>query len=150
MGQNSFDEILEAHLGAVPFECRWCFAIDGERVGGEEIENYSFRDLQVIHLRCPRCGGEFTFASQGFEASYLRDRICQVYPELAAFVRRGFPPGYRKEELRGLCFKIADIRCIDGTEQAKIMDCLFPELREGEPDRRRLLELLFPEYRGRR
>ena len=148
MDDNSFDQILKAHLGAVPFECRWCFAIDGERVGGEEIENYCFRDLQVIHLRCPRCGGEFTYASEGFEASYLKERICKVYPELSAFVSKGFPRSWPKEDMRGLYYKIVDIRCIDGTEEGKIVDCLFPELSTDSPERRRLLDLLFQEYRG--
>ncbi len=149
MDENSFDEILEAHLGALPFECRWCFGIDGERVGGEVIKTHFFPDLQVTHLRCPRCGGEFTSVNEGFEGGYLEERICKLYPELSAFVTQGFALARLEMCKDKPCpdlgpneFAIADIKCIDGTEQGRMMDCLFPELSKDNPERRTILDFL--------
>ena len=146
MDENNFEETLKAHLEALPFECRWCFAIDGQRVGGEVIDTYYFPDLQVVHLRCPRCSGEFTYGSEGFESSYLKERICQLHPELSDFVSKAFPLDYPKERMEKLYYKIIDIQCIDGTEKARLLDCLFPELNEDNPERRTVLDLLFPKY----
>ena len=143
MDENNFEETLKAHLEALPFECRWCFAIDGQRVGGEVIDTYYFPDLWVTHLRCPRCSGEFTDVSEGYEQSYLKERICRLYPELSTFAKQGFPSGFPKGNTENLYYKIVDIKCIDGTEGAKIMDCLFPELSKDNPERRRILDFLF-------
>lgn len=161
MNKKDFDKTLEAHLKAVPCECRWCFAIDGRRVAGEEVNFFSFPDLIVVHLRCPRCGGEFTYVSEGFEMGYLVERICTLYPQLSSFIREGvklkFQPQLRGKVKRPSTqdeYILEVAECTEGTLEARIMDCLFPELREGSPERCRVLDLLVPKLsrpsRGKR
>jgi hypothetical protein len=147
---GSFDEMLQDHLGAVPFECRWCFAIDRKRVGGEIISDHNFPDLSVTHLRCPRCGGEFTYVSEGFERSYLLKRICTLYPQLASLIKRGLKferestPEDKHKSLPTGTYLIKEIKRIDGTEEARVANCLFPELTNGNPEQHTILELWFP------
>lgn len=78
------DEIIRAHLVALEPECRWCFAVDMVRVKGEEINEYHFPDALLLHLRCPRCGGEFTYYSEGWDERYIRRVLSKVRPELAS------------------------------------------------------------------
>lgn len=161
MNKKDFDKALKAHLKAVPCECRWCFAIDGRRIAGEEIDFYSFPDLIVVHLRCPRCGGEFTYVSEGFEMGYLVERICTLYPQLSPFIREGvklnLQTGLRSKAKKSSAqgqYILEVTECTEGTLEARVMDCLFPELREGSPERRRILDLLVPKLsrplRGKR
>jgi hypothetical protein len=82
MDNNEFNEILRAHLEAVEPECRWCFAIDMERVKGETIAQYDFEDGMLLHLSCPRCGGERSEYIHVFTGEYLRDRIYSLQSEL--------------------------------------------------------------------
>jgi hypothetical protein len=53
-----------------------------ERVKGEEIAQYDFEDGMLIHLWCPRCGGEWSEYIRVFTGEYLRDRIYNLHPEL--------------------------------------------------------------------
>jgi len=76
-----FKELVQAHLQAPEPECRWCFAIDLQRVKGNVIAQYSFPDAMLLHLSCPRCGGEFTFYAEGWEADYLKNLIFKLHPE---------------------------------------------------------------------
>lgn len=152
VNKRSFDEILEDHLGAVPFECRWCFAVDRERIGGEIISDYHFPDLSVIHLRCPRCGGEFTYVSEGFERSYLLERVCALYPQLSSLIRHGLKielesmRGDTDESLPPGKYIIREIKRIDGTEEARITNSLFPELTNDNHEQHTILELWFPGF----
>jgi hypothetical protein len=82
MDDKQFDNVLRAHLEAVDPECRWCFAISKERVKGEIIAQHDFPDAMLLHLSCPRCGGEWSEYIQGFQGEYLRSRISTLYPEL--------------------------------------------------------------------
>jgi len=82
MNSKEFDEAVRAHLEALEPECRWCFAIDLERVNGDVIAQYDFEDGMVLHLLCPRCGGEWSEYIRVFTGEYLRDRIRALHPEL--------------------------------------------------------------------
>ena len=82
MDDKAFDELLRTHLEAVEPECRSCFAIDMERVTGETIAQYDFEDGMLLHLSCPRCGGEWSEYIRVFTGEYLRDRIRRLHPEL--------------------------------------------------------------------
>jgi len=82
MDNSQFDAVLRAHMEAGDPECRWCFAIDMERVKGEIIARHDAPDAMLLHLSCPRCGGEWSEYIRGFEGGYLRDRIFRLHPEL--------------------------------------------------------------------
>lgn len=80
--KNQIKELVKAHLEAEDPECRWCFAVDMQRVPGKIMATYSFPDGTVLHLLCPRCGGQFTFYSEGWEEDYLKNIISKLHPEL--------------------------------------------------------------------
>lgn len=82
MDNNQFDAVLTAHLEALDPECRWCFAIDMERVKGEIIGRHNAPDAMLLHLSCPRCGGEWSEYIRIVGEEYLRDRIKRLPPEL--------------------------------------------------------------------
>ena len=82
MDKSQFRELIDAHLEAPEPECRWCFAIDRVRVKGEIIAQCSFSDALLLHLKCPRCGGEFTFYSEGVDDEILKGLIFRLHPEL--------------------------------------------------------------------
>jgi hypothetical protein len=82
MDDKAFDELLRTHLEAVEPECRWCFAIDMERVTGETIAQYDFEDGMLLHLSRPRCGGEWSEYIRVFTGGYLCDCIRRLHPEL--------------------------------------------------------------------
>lgn len=92
--------IIEAHLAALEPECRWCFAVDLERVKGKLIACHTFPDAMLLHLACPRCGAEFTRYVEGWEEKYLENIVLKLHPEmgrkvgakrLEAFSKRVFP-----------------------------------------------------------
>ncbi len=74
-------EITRAHLKANEPECRWCFAVDMQRIPGKIKAKYCFPDGLLLHLSCPRCGGEFTYYSEGWEEDYLKNIIMKLHPE---------------------------------------------------------------------
>jgi len=82
MDNSEFDEVLRAHLEVAEPECRWCFAIDMERVKGEIIAQHDLPDAMLLHLSCPRCGGEWSEYIRSFTGEYLRGRIYSLHPEL--------------------------------------------------------------------
>jgi len=93
-------EITNAHLEAGEPECRWCFAIDMQRVKGKIFSRQAFPDASLLHLSCPRCGGEFTEYIEGWEEEYLINIILKLRPEwrgnlseetLSRINRRVFP-----------------------------------------------------------
>lgn len=159
MKQKNVKDILEAHLGALEPECRWCFAIDMERVEGVVIESFWFPDYFVQHLRCPRCGGEFTMVTWVYEKGYLKERILRVYPQLFDIVDKAFAEdpavlkklGERLRELPPESLKkpvILDVRRIDDREENKLTDYLYPELSKDDTDWHTVLDVLFRERDG--
>ena len=82
LSEEEVKQLTEAYLDEGITECRWCFAIDLERIGGEEISRHLYADALFIHLWCQRCGGEFTLYSPGWGEDYLKERIFQLHPEL--------------------------------------------------------------------
>jgi len=69
MNKEQVRQIIKAHLEEGETECRWCFAVDMQRIEGKVIATYNYPDSTLVHLSCPRCGGEFTLyiSSQKFE-----------------------------------------------------------------------------------
>lgn len=82
LDKNQIRELINAHLEAEEPECRWCFAVDMQRVKGKIIDQYNFPDGMVLHLSCPRCGGEFSYYAEIWEEDYLRNIISKLHPEL--------------------------------------------------------------------
>ena len=82
MSKEEIMELIRLHLKAAEPECRWCFAIDLERVRGEIAAQYDFPDATLLHLECPRCLGEWSDYSRSFGAEYLEARVCELHPEL--------------------------------------------------------------------
>ncbi len=79
---NTLRYIVKAHLEAEEPECRWCFAVDMHRVTGKEISRFVFPDALLLHLSCPRCGGEFSHYAEIWEGNYLRNIASKLHPEL--------------------------------------------------------------------
>lgn len=78
---DSIDYLLKAHRENFE-ECRWCFAIDLQRVNAKQIAQYNFPDATVFVFRCDRCGGEFSYYSHGWGQDYIEERTTKLYPEL--------------------------------------------------------------------
>lgn len=75
-------KLTKSHLEEGIDECRWCFAVDLQRVVGKEIARYDFPDGTLWLYSCPRCGGEFSLYSEGYSAAYLLNKIEKLHPEL--------------------------------------------------------------------
>ncbi len=90
MNNEKTKQAIEAHLSAEEPECRWCFAVDMQRVKGKIIAQYDFPDAMVLHLSCPRCGGEFTHYAEIWEADYLRDIIFRLHSERRTLDEKDF------------------------------------------------------------
>ena len=82
MGKNKIEQLIKDHVGVLEPECRWCFAVDMQRIEGKAIATYNYPDSTLVHLSCPRCGGEFTLYIQAWDEPYLEDRILTLHPEL--------------------------------------------------------------------
>ncbi len=67
-------------------ECRWCFAIDLKRVKAEVIDRQNLPDATVLHLKCPKCGGEFSYYIRAWGQDYIKERIEKLHPELAGHI----------------------------------------------------------------
>ncbi len=80
--KREIQQLIKARLEEGETECRWCFAVDLERIKGKEIAMHFYTDAFLVHLRCPRCGGEFTLYSTGWGEDYLKERIFKLHPEL--------------------------------------------------------------------
>jgi len=50
MGEEQLKQLIKDHSEASEEECRWCFAIDLQRVKVEEIAQYDFPDATLVHL----------------------------------------------------------------------------------------------------
>ena len=82
MANTSIRQLIKHHGEEGETECRWCFAVDMQRIKGTIIATYNFPDATLVHLSCPRCGGEFTLYFHAWEESYLKDIIATLHPEL--------------------------------------------------------------------
>jgi len=80
--EQSIKEITRDHVEALEPECRWCFAIDLQRVRADIIAQHDFPDATVLHLRCPRCGGEFSYYIRAWGEDYIRNIVLKLHPEL--------------------------------------------------------------------
>jgi hypothetical protein len=80
--EQSIKEITRHHVEALELECRWCFAVDLQRVKANIIAQHDFPDATVLHLKCPRCGGEFSYYIRGWSEPYLAERITTLHPGL--------------------------------------------------------------------
>jgi hypothetical protein len=78
--QNRLNELIAAHLEAVDPECRWCFAIDLERIPGKIVRVSNFSDGSLFEIVCPKCGSQFTYLSEGWEDNYLINVIKNLHP----------------------------------------------------------------------
>jgi hypothetical protein len=72
--------LIESHLEEEK-ECRWCFAIDLQRVKANKIAQYDFPDATVLHLKCPRCGGESSYYIRIWGEDYIRNIVLTLHPE---------------------------------------------------------------------
>lgn len=156
MDQKNIKDIVEAHLGALEPECRWCFTIDMERVEGEPIDSYCFPDYFVQHFRCPRCGGKFTDVTPVYEMGYLKERILKVYPHLSDIIEKEFAQdqaelkrlGERLRELPPESLEkpvILDVRRIDDNERGYY---LYPESSSDDLEWHTVLDVLFRKHGG--
>ena len=80
MNTNEVTKIIKDHLEDGETECRWCFAVDLQRIKGGIIAQYDFPDATLLHLRCPRCGGEFSHYFHAWGEDYLKDIISKLHP----------------------------------------------------------------------
>jgi len=82
MDKKQLRKLIKDHLEEGIDECRWCFAVDLERVKGNEIARYDFPDAAFIGFSCPRCGGEFSLYINGWGEDYVKEKIKKLHPEL--------------------------------------------------------------------
>lgn len=82
MDQETIRRFTRGHLEEGIDECRWCFAIDLQRVKAIVIDQYDFPDATVLHLMCPRCGGEFSYYIRSWSEPYLTERMATLHPGL--------------------------------------------------------------------
>jgi uncharacterized C2H2 Zn-finger protein len=75
-------QLTKKHLEEGMDECRWCFAVDMERVKARKVAQYDFPDATVIHLKCPRCGGEFSYYIRAWGENYIQNIVLKLHPEL--------------------------------------------------------------------
>ena len=76
------EDNLRQHLETANPECRWCWAVDGERVEGKGIAWTYLPDATLIYFSCPKCGGSWSEYLTGFDGEYLRERISVLHPEM--------------------------------------------------------------------
>jgi len=82
MNRNQVKQLIKDHREEGETECRWCFAVDMQRVKARIIGQYDFSDATVLHLRCPRCDGIFSYYIRAWGKSYVKNIISRLHPEL--------------------------------------------------------------------
>ena len=82
MNEEEYRQRIQDHLKNQDLECRWCFAVDMKSVKTEVITQYNFPDAMVLHMRCPKCGGECSYYSPGWGETYVKGIISKLHPEL--------------------------------------------------------------------
>jgi hypothetical protein len=80
--EEQLKQLIKDHLEAYEEECRWCFAIDLHRAKAKLIDQYNFPDATIIHMKCDRCGGEYSYYFTVWGEDYTKQRIARLYPEL--------------------------------------------------------------------
>lgn len=78
--QEELKQLIKDHRENIG-ECRWCFAIDHKRIKAKEIAKQDFPDATVLHLKCDRCGGEFSDYFNIWGEDYIRERMAALHPE---------------------------------------------------------------------
>ena len=79
---NISKQSINDHCEADWEECRWCFAIDLQRVKAKQISKYDFPDATILHMKCPRCGGEYSYYFRAWGEDYIKERIVTLHPEI--------------------------------------------------------------------
>ena len=79
---NIPEQLIKDHRKADWKECRWCFAIDLQRVKAKQIAKHNFPDATILHMRCPRCGGEYSYYFRAWGEDYIKERIVALHPEI--------------------------------------------------------------------
>jgi transcription initiation factor IIE alpha subunit len=74
--------LIKDHCKAYEEECRWCFAIDLQRVKANLVVKYNFPDATILHMKCPRCGGEYSYYFREWGEDYIKERIMTLHPEI--------------------------------------------------------------------
>jgi len=82
MDKRLVRQLIKAHLEEGETECRWCFAVDMQRIKGDIVNTHNYPDSTLVQLSCPRCGGEYTLYFHAWGESYLKDIISKLHPEL--------------------------------------------------------------------
>ncbi len=82
MDEDQLNQLTKDHLKDGETECRWCFAVDLQRVKANIIAQHDFPDATVLHLKYPKCGGEFSYYIRAWGEDYLRNIILKLHPEL--------------------------------------------------------------------
>jgi len=80
-------------------ECRWCFAIDLQRVKAIEIAEYKLHDALIVHMKCNRCGGEYSSYTRIGDEEYIKERIISLYPEIQETVIHNIIPRVKAKEI---------------------------------------------------
>jgi len=82
MDRGQVKQLIQEHREEGETECRWCFAVAMQRVKANIIAQYDFPDATVLHLKCPRCGSEFSYYIRVRREDCLRNIILKLHSEL--------------------------------------------------------------------
>jgi len=80
--EKNLEQLINDHNKTDWEECRWCFAIDQKTVKARQIAHYHFPDATIIHMKCDRCGGEYSYYFRAWGEDYIKERIAALYPAL--------------------------------------------------------------------
>ena len=72
-------QLTKAHLEEGLDECRWCFAVDLERVKGLLFARYEFPDGCLEYRYCPRCKGEYSVYVPVWGEAYVKEHIVALH-----------------------------------------------------------------------
>jgi hypothetical protein len=80
------EQLIKDHRDADWEECRWCFAIDLQRVKAKQIAKYDFPDVTILHMKCERCGGEYSYYFRAWGEDYIKERMVVLHPEIGEHI----------------------------------------------------------------
>jgi hypothetical protein len=83
---KKINKLFKAHREANWEECRWCFAIDLQRVKAKEIAKYDFPDATILSMKCDRCGGEYSYYFRVRGEDYIKERMIALHPDIQGHV----------------------------------------------------------------
>ena len=81
MDEGRVELIAKAHREEGEIECRWCFAVDLQRVKAIIVDQEHLPDATVLSLWCPRCGGVSSYYIRAWGEDYFKERIITLYPD---------------------------------------------------------------------